>query len=64
MVNQFADIDPIFLIRPDETEQTLLQTYGLTHFDYGECLAYLLIFFMAFFALTWMTLSIKKYSSR
>ena len=64
MVNQFADIDPTILITPDGLKHTLLQTYGLTDFDYNECLAYLLIFFMAFFALTWMTLSFKKYSSR
>jgi len=58
MVNQFKDNDPPF------NDSTLLEVYGLKDVRIANNMAYLLLFFLSFFGLTWFMLSYKKYSAR
>lgn len=59
MVNQFDHNDPIW---NDNT--TVLATYSFQHVDKWSYVGYLSLFFPVFFALAWITMSLKKYQSR
>lgn len=66
MKNQFTSDkgDPIFMSNPGQDPVTIMDYYGVGGIDKWAYLGFLALFFLFWFICAWVTLSVRKYSSR